>query len=152
MKIKIRNTKAEDYPQVSEIRTKSYCENYYETEESFVSKIKNNYESCFVADVDGIIGYIISFPYYVGKSFPINSFYESYQDSNCCYIHDVCVLKEFRRKGVAKELVKTVLNNNNVYCLTSIMNSHNFWKKFGFREFFELEYCGITAKYMILIK
>ena len=153
MKIKIRNTKAEDYPQVSEIRTKSYCENYYETEESFVSKIKNNYESCFVADVDGIIGYIISFPYYVGKSFPINSFYESYQNTNCWYIHDVCVLEEFRGKGVAKELVKTVLcNGNNVYCLTSVMNSRNFWKKFGFREFFELEYCGIIAKYMILIK
>jgi ribosomal protein S18 acetylase RimI-like enzyme len=153
MKVKIRNTKPEDYKEVCDLGTKSYSENYYEGEESFTSKIKNNYEGCFVADLDGIIGYIISFPYFVGKSFPINSSYEEQENTNCWYIHDVCISEEFRGKGVAKELVKTVLgNSNSVYCLTSVMNSDSFWEKFGFRKFFELNYCGLPAKYMILIK
>jgi GNAT superfamily N-acetyltransferase len=153
MRVKIRHINPEDYSEVCDLGTKNYAEEYYEGEESFISKIKNNYESCFVADLDGVIGYIISFPYFVGKSFPINCFHEKQDNTNCWYIHDVCVQKEFRSKGAAKQLVKTVLNNgNSVYCLTSVMGSKSFWETFGFREFFELNYCGLPAKYMILIK
>lgn len=153
MKVKIRHTRPEDYKEVCDLGTKNYPDNYYEGEEIFVSKIRNNYEGCFVADLDGVIGYIISFPYFVGKSFPVNNFYEKQKDTNCWYIRDVCIHEEFRDNGVAKELLKTVLSNgSSVYCLTSVMNSDGFWKKFGFREFFELDYCGLPAKYMILIR
>ena len=148
----IRHTKPNDYSNICELGTKSYSDNYYEGEESFVSKIKGCYEGCFVADLDGIVGYIISFPYKVGKSFPIDSFYEPVEDPNCWYIHDLCVSVDFRGRGIAVDLAKTVLNHSNVYCLTAISGSEGFWSKIGFRSFFDLEYCGRSAKYMILIK
>ena len=153
MNVNIRNIKISDYDEVCELGTNSYPENYYEGKESFISKIKGCHEGCFVADLDGIVGYIISFPYIVGKSFPINNFYEPIEESNCWYIHDICVSKDFRGTGIAKTLAFQIIKNNgNVICLTSVMNSENFWSKLGFRGFFDLDYCGMKAKYMILIK
>lgn len=148
----IRNITPEDYYNVCDLGTKSYPNNYYEGEESFISKMQSCAEGCFVADVDGIIGYIISFPYLIGKSCPIDCFFEPVDNPNCWYIHDLCVSEDFRNKGVAKNLVKTVLNNHNVFCLTSVMNSEDFWSKFGFRSFLEIDYYGKKSKYMILIK
>jgi len=55
--------------------------------------------------------------------------------------------------GIAKTLAFQIIKNNgNIICLTSVMNSESFWNKLGFRGFFDLDYCGIKAKYMILIK
>lgn len=152
MKIKIRLTTPDDYEEVCELGTESYSYNYYEGKESFTSKMKGCPEGCFVADVDGIIGYIISFPYLIGKSFPIDHFFEPISDSNCWYIHDLCVSKDFRKKGIAKELAKTILNMNKITALTAVQGSERFWEKLGFRSFFELIYCGQKAQYMILIK
>lgn len=151
MKVKIRNISPNDYSEVCDLGTKSYPENYYEGEESFTSKIKGCYEGCLVADLDGIVGYIISFPYFVGKPYPIDSFYEYSNDSNCWYIHDVCVSLDFRNKGIARILVETILNRKGVFCLTSVLDSEPFWKKMGFRSFLEIEYYGAKAKYMMLI-
>ncbi len=153
MNFNIRHTKPGDYAEICDLGTSNYSDNYYEGEDSFISKIKGCYEGCFVVDLDGIIGYIISFPYVLGKSFPIDSFYEPVEESNCWYIYDVCVSKDFRNKGIAKNLINIILNNkSNVYSLTSIQNSQKFWNKIGFRSFFNLEYCGVEASYMILIK
>lgn len=153
MKANIRHTKESDYSEISDLGTKSYPSNYYEGEESFISKIKGCYEGCFVADLDGIVGYIISFPYLVGKPYPIDNFYKEVDDPNCWYIHDLCVSKEFRGKGIAKELASTVINrNSSVFCLTAVENSEKFWGGLGFRSFFDLDYYGGRASYMVLIK
>lgn len=154
MKFTLRHTTPNDHEEISKLRTKSYSSNHYEEEEErFTSKIKGCYEGCLVADLDGIIGYIISFPYLVGKPYPIDNFYEPIENSNCWYIHDLCVCEEFRKKGIAKELAKTVVNKDcKIFCLTAIEGSENFWGKIGFRTFFDLNYCGKKANYMILIK
>jgi len=152
MKFIIRHTKQNDYGDICELGTKSYPQHYYESEESFVSKIKNCYQGCLVADLDGIIGYIVSFPYKVGKIFPINTFYEPIDNPNCWYIHGVCVSRDFRSMGVASSLINCIIDNNDVVCLTSVMDSENFWNRLGFKSFFDLDYCGSSAKYMILIK
>jgi ribosomal protein S18 acetylase RimI-like enzyme len=153
MKVDIRYTKPSDYKKISDLGTKSYPKNYYEKEESFVSKIKNCYEGCLVADLDGIIGYIISFPYLTGNSFPIDSMYEPINNPNCWYIHDLCVDEEFRGNGIAKELVNSIFNrDSNIFCLTAVENSEIFWNKLGFRSFFSVDYCGKKSSYMIFIK
>lgn len=151
MKLKIRFTKDSDFSNISKLGSNSYSDEYYEDDESFKSKIENCYEGCLVADVDGIVGYIISFPYIVGKSFPINSIYTPIKESNCWYIHDLCVSKDFRGKGIAADLAKNIILNKKIIALTAVQNSESFWKNFGFRSFFEIEYCGKKAKYMMLI-
>jgi ribosomal protein S18 acetylase RimI-like enzyme len=151
--MEIRSAKTKDYADMAEIGTKSYSHEYYEGEESFFSKIEGCPSGCFVADVDGVVGYAISFPYLVGKSFPIDSFFTLVDDPNCWYIHDVCVMKDFRRMGIAKKLASKLMEIGwNVMCLTAVQGSEAFWEQFGFRSFFELEYCGKKASYMILIK
>jgi ribosomal protein S18 acetylase RimI-like enzyme len=152
MKFITRNIKPADYDEVCDLGAKNYPQDYYEGKESFTSKIEGCYEGCLAADLDGIIGYIISFPYKVGKAFPIDSFYEPVENPNCWYIHDVCVSKDFRKMGVAKELTNCVIRGKDVVCLTAVMNSEGFWSSLGFRSFFNFEYCGLDAKYMILIK
>lgn len=152
MKINIRNIEEKEYKEVCDLGTKSYPEHYYEGEESFVSKIKGCYEGCMIADVDGVVGYIISFPYFVGKPYPIDTFFEKSENTNCWYIHDLCVSIDFRNKGIAKKLLEIIINRPGVFCLTAVMGSESFWNKMGFRSFFELDYYGGKANYMILIK
>lgn len=89
----------------------------------------------------------------MGKPYPIDSFFEPQDEPNCWYIHDICVSSEFRGKGIARELAKTVMTtDSSVFCLTAVQNSENFWERLGFRSFFELDYYGARASYMILVK
>lgn len=152
MKSKIRFALDSDVLEIDKLGTEHYSSCYYESEQSFVSKIKNCSEGCLVADVDGVVGYLISFPYKLGKIFPIDSEYTPVPDSDCWYVHDLCVSKDFRSKGIATQLANSILINKKIVALTAVQNSEHFWNKFGFRTFFESEYCGLKASYMILIK
>jgi predicted acetyltransferase len=99
------------------------------------------------------VGYAISFPYYLGKSYPINTNYDIVENPNCWYIHDLCVVERFRKKGVAKMLAKEVINKSwNVLALTAVQNSNSFWNKLGFLSFGSVDYCDQRAEYMVLIK
>jgi ribosomal protein S18 acetylase RimI-like enzyme len=153
MKTNIRRIKSSDYSEISNLANNSYPEYLFESEESFFSKLEKFPEGCFVADLDGIIGYIISFPYIMGKYFPINSIFEIVEDPDCWYIHDLCVSKDFRKRGIGEDLTKEVLKNSwGVVCLTAVEGSSLFWHKMGFRSFFKVDYNGSKADYMILIK
>jgi ribosomal protein S18 acetylase RimI-like enzyme len=150
--IKIRSIKKTDYNAVNEIGTKNYPENYFEGNESFESKMIGYPEGCFVADLDGIVGYVISFPYKIGKPYPIDKFYEFIFDADCYYIHDLCVMPEFRKKGIATKLAEKVLEFKwPVVCLVAVMGSEKFWEKFGFRGFAAINYYGLEAEYMLKI-
>ena len=153
MKVNIRHAHPDEYAEICDLGTKSYSEEYYEGEESFSSKLKGCREGCFVADLDGIVGYAISFPYVIGKSFPIDSYFVPVDDPNCWYIHDLCVAEDFRNKGIARILAENIIEHSwNVVSLTAVQNSESFWNKMGFRSFFKLNYCGHEAHYMMLIK
>ncbi len=153
MKLNIREISDNDYKDIEEIANQSYSNQYYESQKSLVSKIENFPLGSFVADLDGVVGYIISFPYNLGEPFPINTEYNLVMDPDCWYIHDLCVINRFRNKGVGSQLVKKVLKESwNVVALTSVQNSINFWKKFGFLSFKTIKYCEGDSHYMILIK
>jgi ribosomal protein S18 acetylase RimI-like enzyme len=153
MTLSIRKINSKDYNEIENIANESYSEDYYESDESFISKVEKFPDGCYVADLDGVVGYVISFPYYVGKSFPINTNYEIVENPNCWYIHDLCVVERFRNKGVAKTLAKEIIKKSwNVVALTAVQNSTSFWNKFGFLSFKIVNYCNQKADYMILIK
>lgn len=153
MHVTIRPTKTEDYAAVNALGTASYPENYYEGDESFESKLRGYPDGCFVADLDGIVGYMISFPYLVGQPYPIDSMYRPVQGPDCYYIHDVCVMEEFRGNGIAHQLVAQALAKPwTVFGLVAVMRSSKFWRKFGFRSFASFNYYGRKAEYMIYIR
>lgn len=72
------------------------------------------------------------------------------------YCHDICIKKEFSKKGLSSNLSKqvfsTAINNNfKSISLVSIGKAISYNKRFGFTEFKEIpipEYYGKNAVYM----
>ena len=152
MTLTIRPTKTSDYAAVNEIGSASYPQNYYEGDESFESKMSGYPAGCFVADLDGIVGYVISFPYIIGQPYPINEHYKPVAGPDCYYIRDLCVRNEFRGYNIASQLLEPVLAKKwSVFGLVAVQNSSAFWRKFGFRGFAVLNYYGRKAEYMLRI-
>jgi len=148
----IRKATRNDFDFIDSIGTNSYPHNYYEGSESFRSKLLAYPNGCFVYELEGnVIGYIISFPYILFKSNPINSYYNPIQFPDCYYIHDLCVLKEHRENGYASALVNEVIKIK-LYpkALMSVLNSNKFWERFGFKPYKTEMYYGMNATYMIL--
>jgi len=153
MAVWIRPTKISDYPAVNAIGTASYPECYYEGDASFESKMMGYPDGSFVADLDGVVGYVISFPYILGKPYPLDTAFKPVAWPDCYYIHDLCVLKEFRGNGIANKLAEQILAKDwNVFALVSVAGSGKFWRKLGFRGFAAINYYGRKAEYMLLIR
>lgn len=153
MQANIRKTKSSDYPAINTLGTANYPKNYDETDESFNSKMAGYPEGCFVADLDGIIGYVVSFPYLLGKQYPANEPYAPVASPDCYYIHDLTVSPDFRRKGIATQLAKKVLQAHwEVTGLVAVGGSRGFWQTLGFRGFAHIDYYGLKAEYMLLIR
>lgn len=151
--VSIRTAKASEYSEISAIGTANYPENLYEGDESLKSKMEGYPDGCLVADLDGVVGYIISFPYMLGKPYPIDEIYNPEGNPDCYYIHNLCVMPEFRKKGIARMLARRVLEFRwPVVCLVAVMESERFWHKLGFRGFAEIDYYGLSAEYMLKIK
>lgn len=143
-----------DIVDIDKLGTESYPSNYYEGTESFASKIYQNFSTCLTAkDNDVLVGYIIGFPYIFGKPYPINKIYKPVKHSNCYYIHDLCVDKNYRKLGIGKKLViQTILNISDNICLVAVLDSSLFWKKFGFVSVGNFDYYGLQAAYMVRLK
>jgi formate hydrogenlyase subunit 6/NADH:ubiquinone oxidoreductase subunit I len=61
----IRPIQSSDFEEISDIGTNNYPDEYYESNESFISKVKVYSSGCFVCLLEEkICGYIISFPYF----------------------------------------------------------------------------------------
>lgn len=149
----IRPACSKDAAEIAAIGTASYPEQYYESPENFESRLTGYPAGCFVADLDGLVGYIISFPYRLGSVCELNQPYTAEPEPDCYYIHDLCVLKEFRGRGIAKQLAERILELKwGVIGLVSVNGSGKFWRKLGFRGFAEIKYCGRKAEYMLLIR
>lgn len=147
----IRHAKPEDFDFIDHIGTSSYPDNYYEGSESFRSKILGYPEGCFVCEINKeIVGYIISFPYTLWEYYPINENYKKVEDPDCHYIHDLCVEKTHRGKGYGISLVDQVLRiKSKPKVLMSVLESENFWNKFGFQNQKTIDYYGLNAVYMV---
>lgn len=148
--IEIRPFKDGEVDAAEEIGTVSYPPNYYEGSESFRSKILGYPSGCFVGFVGGdLAGYAISFPYVLGRPYPIDEVYEPVSGSDCLYLHDLCVAGWARGSGLGVALAEVVLRKSGPAALTAVMGSEGFWAGFGFARRFELEYYGGRATYMV---
>jgi len=151
--VTIRPTRSTDYAEVNALGNAHHLAEHYESDESFESKMRGYPDGCFVAELDGIVGYLISFPYTLGKLCPLNELYSPVQKPDCYYIHDVCVLPDFRGMGVAKQLAAKALEGDwAVVGLVAVAGAGGFWRKLGFREFAVIEYYGRRAEYMLRLR
>jgi len=147
----IRLAKPEDFDFIDSIALSSYPNNYYEGSDSFRSKVIGYPEGCFVCEIESkIVGYIISFPYLLWEHYPINEIYKPIENADCHYIHDLCVDKEYRKRGYGLQLVDSVLRiKSNPKVLMSVLDSSKFWEKIGFQSQKTVDYYGAGSCYMI---
>ncbi|KAI0154287.1 acyl-CoA N-acyltransferase [Xylariaceae sp. FL1272] len=89
-----------------------------------------------VDDNDELRGYTISHPIYDGNPPALDSLLgEITPDADQYYIHDVCILPEWRGYGLAAEGIKRLLHIANDYpttTLVSVYGTASFWGRFGF--------------------
>lgn len=151
--VSIRNSKASDQDEISAIVQVHRRKNHEEDESTLKNKIEAFPEGCFVADLDGVVGYTISFPYVIGKAFKNEADDLPIENPDCYYIHDLFVIPEFRKRGIGRMLAQKVLQFRwSVVCLVATDHSERFWHKFGFRGFTTVEYCGSESEYMLRLK
>lgn len=146
----LRPMREDDVPVVSDIGTQSYRPCYYESDESFYSKWLGYPKGCYVATLEKkVVGYAITFPFYMGEVFALNSIYTPFLYSDCHYFHDVCVSPLYRGRGYAKRLIRKVWNTSvHPKCLVAVNNSKKFWNQYGFKETKKIKYGSSTASYM----
>lgn len=135
---------------VSALGTSCYPSNYHEDDASFESKILGYPQGCFLAMEGGVLlGYVISFPYILGRVHPINLAYSPPQNPDCLYIHDLCVARSSRGAGVGSALAGKVLSGP-IWpkALVSVLGSGPFWEKLGFEAIRKLNYHGGLGHYM----
>jgi ribosomal protein S18 acetylase RimI-like enzyme len=93
-----------------------------------------DYNISHILKVDHIpIGYILLHPWSNLKNPPqLNTVIPQGIDSSCLFIHDLCILEEYRNKGFAKMLLTNIKDVSHV-SLVSVNNSTRFWEKQGFQ-------------------
>lgn len=151
----LRAIQSADVAAVSALGNRVYPVAYYEADETFSSKIMYPEGHCRLAEIDGVcVGYVISFPDIVGVPYPINTFFKPVKNPNCQYIHDLCVAPEYRGRGIAAQLLQSVLAVMpwNACALTAVMDSASFWSRHGFVKRYDILYCGQPAEYMLYNK
>ncbi|KAI0425271.1 acyl-CoA N-acyltransferase [Xylaria sp. FL1042] len=104
----------------------------------FAERVRLFPEGCLVLEEDArVCGYAISHPIRHGQPPALDSILgEIALDADQLYIHDVCVLPDFRGHGYAAEALKKLLAIAERYtttCLVSVYGTTPFWGRFGFR-------------------
>jgi hypothetical protein len=132
--VSIRLMKEEDIEEVLKIGSKGYSFNFYENDESFLTKLRGYPKGCYVVTIqEKVVAYAVTFPYFKHEVFPLNTIYTPFHSPTCHYFHDVCVYPAHRMKGYAKLLINRVWNISELpKCLVAVNDSENFWKGSNF--------------------
>ena len=131
----IRQLKLSDLPEIEELARPIYYPLLWEPIDAFSKRIELYPQGGWVAIQDGkIIGYLYSHPWKLDSFVPLGDIIELPDNPDCYYIHDLAVHVNYRSLGVGNLLAEKALEiaNFNVINLISVLDSHNFWNKFGF--------------------
>jgi ribosomal protein S18 acetylase RimI-like enzyme len=140
-----RSMKPSDIPFVYAIANEIH-KDFYEDISIFLERLTLCPEGCFVLEDDtlgscatgscAIGGYAISHPF-TRESPPLNTLLHQIHEATCWYIHDIALLPSFRGNGATSEMVSQLTElarsrGMREITLTSVNNSHTFWKRLGF--------------------
>lgn len=110
-----------------------------ERDEVFLERIKLFPSGCLAlveSGTDKLCGYLISHPIRQRQPPSLNSLLgEIAPGADQYYIHDLAILPEFRRSGLAQECIERVFGiakRFSTTCLVSVYGTSSFWARFGF--------------------
>jgi GNAT superfamily N-acetyltransferase len=154
--MEIRPLTEEDLPHVLVVQEDCYARGLLEGEETFACKLLLFPEGCLGAFADGrLVAYVFSHPWSSGEFVPLHASPGSLPETpDCVYIHDLAVLRSWRRRGIADRLLSTLFDLAQAYrirrvALVAVNNSEGYWEKYRLRRQFHLVYTeDVTATYM----
>ncbi len=118
---------------IFEIQNQVYSGSLQENEKVIESIL--NYKMSHVLEIESTpIGYILVHPWSNLEVPPtLNTIIPQDIDSSCLFIHDLCILEQYRKKGYSKLLLDASIKDSAYVSLVSVNNSVSFWKKQGFQ-------------------
>ena len=112
-----------------------------ESDQVFAERVKLFPEGCLAlveGERDELLGYVISHPIRHRQPPALDSLLgEIASDADQYYIHDLAILPQFRRRGLAQECINKLFAIARRYSypttsLVSVYNTAPFWGRFGF--------------------
>jgi hypothetical protein len=118
---------------IFDIQKQVYNESLQENEKVIESIL--NYKMSHILEIDNTpIGYILIHPWSNLEIPPtLNTIIPQDIDSSCLFIHDLCILEQYRKKGYSKLLLEASIKDTIYVSLVAINSSVSFWKKQGFQ-------------------
>lgn len=146
-----------DIAEVLRVQAAGYRPELNESEAAFRLKLRLFPEGCWALwDGPRMAAYVFAHPWTKGRKVLLDSSgYELPSDSNCMYIHDLCVSPESRGSGAGSLLVLSLVEvaerrGLDSFALVAVQESEAYWRRWGFIDQFALEYgAGVPATYML---
>lgn len=153
---KIQLLRKTDLPSVLQIQANAYLPELNEKVEVFANKLELFPQGCVgVKAGNSLIAYAFAHPWIKEEPVPLNDYtYILPTHPDIFYIHDVAVLKEYYRMGIAHLLVNYLIDLAQRYKfkefgLVAVQKTESFWEQFGFKQIRSFEYApGISATFM----
>ena len=130
----------------------AYPDGFWEGHDCFRAKIKAFPIGCWALTAPKLIGYAFGHPWISSSIVHLNEIISLPSVCDCFYIHDVAIVPSRRGQGFGKILVQKMLEVAKGYRtikLVSVLNSVDFWKKFGFVCVEEIDYNGNMGWVMV---
>ena len=111
---------------------------FYESPEVFKQKYNYYPQGCWMYKQDA---YIFSHPAILDQPPGLNKLLHNSQ-CNCYHIHDIALLPSVRGMGIAKQIIKQLIQQNPYpyTTLVAVDGTFEFWNSFGFTLRFQTNY------------
>lgn len=140
----VRKIELYDLPLIEEIAKPIYFPELWESSECFAQKLKMFPNGCLLAHKGSeVIGYCFSHPWLKDDIVPLDSIVEIPKATDCYYIHDLAVDVKHQGSGIGRLLFTKILESSkeyNLIRLVSVLDSHVFWMKLGFKIVETIQY------------
>lgn len=145
MTFSIRTMTAQDISALERIQEEAYGAYFLEPADVIAARLHASPHTAWVAEKGGeVCAYLVG---YLSEREKITKLHEPFTnapDANCLYLHDLALSPSAQGQGIARGLIETAEKfargkNLNALALLSVQNSKEFWQKFGFEEYFDLD-------------
>lgn len=141
----IRSMTLTDLVAIEHIQAEAYAGYFLESAEVIAQRFHLSPTTAWVAESEGLVcAYLVGYWSKVGKINPLNAPFIAVEDANCLYLHDLALLKAAQGFGMGKHLIQAAIecafrSSAQAIALLSVQNSKEYWQRFGFSEFVDLE-------------
>ena len=148
------------WDEILKIQEEAYTEVPPEDVNILKSKWLTSPDTCsiYLSNENKILAYLLSHPWSSDSPPKLNEEAPVNNETSNLYLHDLALSNEARGKGIAKSLVKNLINYAKIQGFTNIIlvavqGSSSFWAKYGFTVIDNTAICpsyGNAAKLMVL--